>query len=99
MANWLKIIKEVRIFAFVIARTRYCFLFNGIQLMKSLRFAGFIEMQLVRWINRWNEYSLKGSADVQKNGRPPILTVEEQAKSVEIAMRNPRISTPPIEQN
>ncbi len=56
-------------------------------------------MRLVRWINRWNKYSLKGPADVQKNGRPPILTVEEQAKSVEIAMRNPRISTPPIEQN
>ncbi len=45
---------------------------------------------VTRWINRWNETGLKGLADVQKNGRPPILTVEEQAKSIEIAMQNPK---------
>ncbi|CAN5479664.1 hypothetical protein BH18ACI1_BH18ACI1_25010 [soil metagenome] len=43
-----------------------------------------------RWINRWNEQGLNGLADVQQTGRPPILTLEEQAKSVEIAMRNPQ---------
>lgn len=45
-----------------------------------------------RWINRWNESGLNGLADIQKNGRPPILTMEEQAKSIEIAMRNPKFS-------
>ena len=43
-----------------------------------------------RWINRWNEFGLKGLSDVEKNGRPPILTLEEQAKTVEIAMQNPK---------
>ena len=43
-----------------------------------------------RWINRWNERGLTGLGDVEKNGRPPILNLEEQARTVEIAMRNPR---------
>ena len=43
-----------------------------------------------RWINRWNERGLTGLGDVGKNGRPPILNLEEQARTVEIAMRNPR---------
>ena len=43
-----------------------------------------------RWINRWNEFGLKGLSDGGKNGRPPILNLEEQARTVEIAMRNPK---------
>lgn len=43
-----------------------------------------------RWIDRWNEFGLKGLSDVEKNGRPPILTLEEQARTVEIALENPR---------
>lgn len=43
-----------------------------------------------RWIERWNEFGLKGLRDVEKEGRPPILTLEEQAKTVEIALLNPR---------
>ncbi len=43
-----------------------------------------------RWIERWNEFGLKGLRDVEKDGRPPILTLEEQAKTVEIALLNPR---------
>jgi transposase len=43
-----------------------------------------------RWIDRFNEFGLKGLGDVPKNGRPPILNLEEQAITVEIAMRNPR---------
>ncbi len=43
-----------------------------------------------RWINRWNEFGLQGLSDVEKNGRPPILTLEEQAKTVEIALENPK---------
>ena len=43
-----------------------------------------------RWIERWNQFGLKGLEDVEKNGRPPILTLAEQAKTVEIAMRNPK---------
>lgn len=43
-----------------------------------------------RWINRWNEFGLEGLSDVEKEGRPPILTLEEQAKTVEIALLNPK---------
>jgi len=43
-----------------------------------------------RWIERWNEFGLKGLRDVEKDGRPPILTLEEQARTVEIALLNPR---------
>lgn len=43
-----------------------------------------------RWIDRWNEFGLKGLSDVEKNGRPPILNLEEQAMTIEIAMRNPK---------
>jgi transposase len=43
-----------------------------------------------RWIDRWNKFGLESLADVQRNGRPPILTVEEQEKAFEIAMKNPK---------
>jgi transposase len=43
-----------------------------------------------RWIERWNEFGLQGLSDVEKDGRPPILTLEEQARTVEIALENPR---------
>lgn len=43
-----------------------------------------------RWIERWNEGGLEGLGDVAKNGRPPILTLEEQARTVEIALENPK---------
>jgi len=43
-----------------------------------------------RWIERWNEFGLKGLRDVEKDGRPPILNLEEQARTVEIALENPR---------
>ena len=43
-----------------------------------------------RWIERWNKFGFKGLRDVEKEGRPPILTLAEQAKTVEIALLNPR---------
>lgn len=45
---------------------------------------------LCRWIERWNECGLKGLRDVEKEGRPPILTLEEQARTLEIVLLNPR---------
>ena len=43
-----------------------------------------------RWLDWWNELGLEGLADGQKSGRPPILTIEEQAKAVEIGLKNPK---------
>ncbi len=42
------------------------------------------------WINNWNELGETGLEDDEKPGRPPILTLEEQAKAVAIAMKNPK---------
>jgi len=42
------------------------------------------------WIDNWNEFGEKGLADEEKSGRPPILTLEEQEKALEIALRNPK---------
>ena len=54
------------------------------------RICGVHRNAVSRWINRWNESGLTGLGDVEKKGRPPILSLEEQAKTVEIAMRNPK---------
>ena len=54
------------------------------------RICGVHRNAVSRWINRWHEFGLKGLSDVEKNGRPPILTLEEQARTVEIALRNPK---------
>jgi transposase len=43
-----------------------------------------------RWIDWWNELGLEGLADLQRNGREPILTLEEQAKAIEIGLENPK---------
>jgi len=43
-----------------------------------------------RWIDWWNELALEGLTDLPKKGRTPILTVEEQAKAVEIGLQNPK---------
>jgi len=42
------------------------------------------------WIDNWNEFGFTGLEDEGKPGRPPILTVEEQEKAVETAMKNPK---------
>lgn len=40
------------------------------------------------WIDNWNES--KNLADGERSGRSPILTLEEQEKAVETAMKNPK---------
>lgn len=42
------------------------------------------------WIDAWQKFAFQGLEDNERSGRPPILTVEEQAKAVEIALRNPQ---------
>lgn len=42
------------------------------------------------WIDTWNEFGGEGLEDDERSGRPPILTVEEQAKAIAIAMNNPK---------
>ncbi len=42
------------------------------------------------WIDAWQEFGFQGLEDGKRSGRPPILTLEEQEKAFEIAMRNPK---------
>ncbi len=42
------------------------------------------------WIDAWLKFGWQGLEDNKRSGRPPILTVQEQAKAVEIALRNPK---------
>lgn len=43
-----------------------------------------------RWLDWWSELGVEGLADVQRNGRPKLLTAEEEEKVIEIALQNPR---------
>jgi transposase len=43
-----------------------------------------------RWIQWWNENGFASLADLPKTGRPSILSLEEQAKAVEIGLQNPK---------
>ena len=42
------------------------------------------------WIDNWNKFGHQGLEDGERAGRPSLLTVEEQEKAFEIAMRNPK---------
>lgn len=42
------------------------------------------------WIANWNELGSEGLVDGKRSGRPPILTVEEEKKAFETAMKNPK---------
>jgi transposase len=43
-----------------------------------------------RWIDWWNEEGATALNDAPKTGRTPILTLEEQARAVELGLQNPR---------
>ncbi|CAN5316124.1 hypothetical protein BH20ACI1_BH20ACI1_04340 [soil metagenome] len=43
-----------------------------------------------RWLDRFNEFGVDALADLPRDGRPPILTDEEQAQAVRIGLRNPK---------
>jgi transposase len=40
------------------------------------------------WIDKWNEN--QKLTDQERSGRPPILNEQEQAKALEIGLRNPK---------
>ena len=42
------------------------------------------------WIDNWNELKFKGLEDEEKPGRPLILSLAEQAKAIEIGLKNPK---------
>lgn len=40
------------------------------------------------WIDKWNAHQTL--EDQERSGRPPILSLEEQAKAIEIGLQNPK---------
>lgn len=50
------------------------------------------------WIDNWNKFGFKGLDDEEKTGRPPLLTLEEQEKAVETALKNPKFPHRQLEQ-
>jgi hypothetical protein len=42
------------------------------------------------WLDSWNKFGFKGLEDEEKTGRPPVLTLAEEEKAVEIGLRNPK---------
>lgn len=42
------------------------------------------------WISSWKNFGQQGLPDEQRSGRPPILSVTEQAQAIEIGLRNPK---------
>jgi transposase len=42
------------------------------------------------WLNNWNEFKFKGLEDEEKSGRPPVLSLAEQEKAIEIGLKNPK---------
>ncbi len=42
------------------------------------------------WLDSWNEKKFKGLEDEEKTGRPLILSLAEQAKTIEIGLQNPK---------
>ena len=42
------------------------------------------------WIDNWNEFGSQGLEDGERSGRPPILTLEEQEKAFQTAIKNPK---------
>jgi transposase len=42
------------------------------------------------WIDKWQSVGMEALVDQEREGRPPILTSEEQAQAIEIALLNPK---------
>ncbi len=88
--NLLRIIRTIQTFAFVTVHTPLFSRIKAQQEKKSHRFVAFIVIRLVLWIDAWQEFGFQGLEDNERSGRPPILTLEEQEKAIEIALRNPK---------
>jgi transposase len=43
-----------------------------------------------QWLKRWGEFGIGGLADEARAGRPPKLSLAEQARAVEIVGEEPR---------
>ena len=62
---------------------------SGMSRTEAARCAGMDRQALRDWIIRYNEHGVAGLSDNWNGGRPPILTIEEQAELLAIVMAGP----------
>jgi transposase len=62
---------------------------SGMSRAEAARSAGMDRQTLRDWVIRYNEHGVAGLSDVWKGGRPPMLTLDEQAEVLAIVMAGP----------
>ena len=61
----------------------------GMSRAEAARSAGMDRQTLRDWVIRYNEHGVPGLADSWNGGRPPMLTMDEQAELLAIVMAGP----------
>ena len=61
----------------------------GMSRAEAARSAGMDRQTLRDWVIRYNEHGVAGLCDNWKGGRPPMLTLQEQAELLAIVMAGP----------
>lgn len=62
---------------------------SGMSRAEAAKSAGMDRQSLRDWIIRYNEHGVDGLADNWNGGRPPMLTLDEQAELLAIVMAGP----------
>jgi transposase len=62
---------------------------SGMSRAEAARSAGMDRQTLRDWVIRYNEHGVAGLCDSWNGGRPPILTIDEQAELLAIVMAGP----------
>jgi transposase len=62
---------------------------SGMSRAEAARSAGMDRQTLRDWVMRYNEHGVAGLCDNWKGGRPPILTLTEQAELLAVVMAGP----------
>ena len=62
---------------------------DGMSRADAAKSAGMDRQTLRDWVIRYNEHGVAGLSDNWNGGRPPILTIEEQAELLAIVMAGP----------
>jgi transposase len=62
---------------------------GGMSRAEAAKSAGMDRQTLRDWVIRYNEHGVAGLADNWKGGRPPLLTMDEQAELLAVVMAGP----------
>ena len=62
---------------------------SGMGRAEAARSAGLDRQSLRDWVIRYNEHGVAGLCDHKSSGRPPMLTLDEQAELLAIVMAGP----------